>query len=95
MPPLNGLEATRQILKQVSGVKILILSAHSDDGYVEKALEFGAKGFLLKQTSAHVLSRAIREFQKGNVLLCKSIRTAQAARGNVADALVRHRIEDS
>jgi two-component system, NarL family, nitrate/nitrite response regulator NarL len=73
MPLLNGLEATRQILKQVPGVKILILSAHSDEAYVEKALEFGAKGFLLKQTSAHVLSRAIREVQRGNVFFTPSI----------------------
>jgi DNA-binding NarL/FixJ family response regulator len=73
MPLLNGLEATRQILKQVSGAKVLILSAHSDLAYVEKALEFGAKGFLLKQTSAHVLSRAIREVQKGNVFFTPSI----------------------
>ncbi len=73
MPLLNGLEATRQILKQVSNTKVLILSAHSDDAYVERALEFGAKGFLLKQTSAHVLSRAIREVQKGNVYFTPSI----------------------
>jgi DNA-binding NarL/FixJ family response regulator len=73
MPLLNGLEASRQILKQASGTKVLILSAHSDDAYVEKAIEFGAKGFLLKQTSAHVLSRAIREVQKGNVFFTPSI----------------------
>jgi len=73
MPLLNGLEASRQILKQASDTKVLILSAHSDDAYVEKALEFGAKGFLLKQTSAHVLSRAIREVHKGNVFFTPSI----------------------
>jgi DNA-binding NarL/FixJ family response regulator len=73
MPLLNGLEASRQILKQGSGSKVLILSAHSDDAYVERALEFGAKGFLLKQTSAHVLSRAIREVEKGNVFFTPSI----------------------
>ena len=73
MPLLNGLEATRQILKHLSGTKILILSAHSDDAYVEKALEYGAKGFLLKQTSAHVLSRAIREVQSGNHFFTPSI----------------------
>jgi DNA-binding NarL/FixJ family response regulator len=73
MPLLNGLEATRQILNKVPGTKVLILSAHSDDAYVEKALEFGAKGFLLKQTSAHVLSRAIREVQTGHVFFTPSI----------------------
>ena len=67
MPRLNGLEATRQILKAFPGTKILILSAHSDDAYVKNATESGAMGFLLKQASAHVLSEGIREVNKGNV----------------------------
>src|SRR5208283_428374 len=67
MPLLNGLEATRQILKTVPGTRILILSAHSDDAYVKSATESGAMGFLLKQASAHVLSEGIREVNKGNI----------------------------
>jgi DNA-binding NarL/FixJ family response regulator len=67
MPLLNGLEATRQILKAVPGTRIVILSAHSDDAYIKHAEEFGALGFLLKQASAHVLSKGIREVNKGNV----------------------------
>ena len=66
MPLLNGLEATRQILKAFPATKVLMLSAHSDDAYIEHATELGAAGFLLKQTSSHDLSRAIREVQKGN-----------------------------
>jgi DNA-binding NarL/FixJ family response regulator len=73
MPVLNGLEATRQILKAVSGTKVVILSAHSDDAYVEHATELGAAGFLLKQTSSHDLSKAIREVQKGNTFFSPSI----------------------
>jgi DNA-binding NarL/FixJ family response regulator len=73
MPLLNGLEATRQILKAVPGTKVLILSAHSDDAYVEHATELGAVGFLLKQTSSHELSKAIREVQKGNRFFSPSI----------------------
>jgi len=67
MPRLNGLEATRQILKAVPSTKILILSAHSDDAYVQEATNAGAMGFLLKQASAHVLSEGIREVNKGNI----------------------------
>ena len=67
MPLLNGLEATREILKAVPGTRILILSAHSDDAYIKDAMESGAVGFLLKQASAHVLSEGIREVNKGNV----------------------------
>ena len=65
MPLLNGLEATRQVLKAVTGTKVLMLSAHNDDAYVKTAAESGAVGFLLKQTSAHDVCRAIREVHKG------------------------------
>jgi DNA-binding NarL/FixJ family response regulator len=67
MPLLNGLEATRQILKVVPSTRILILSAHSDDAYVKNATESGAVGFLLKQASAHVLAEGIREVNKGHL----------------------------
>ncbi|HWX22135.1 MAG TPA: response regulator transcription factor [Candidatus Binatia bacterium] len=65
MPLLNGLEATRQIRKDFPDIKVLILSAHSDDVYVEQVALLGAAGFLLKQTSSHILANAIREVQKG------------------------------
>jgi len=74
MPLLNGLEATRQILQAVPETKVLMLSAHSDDMYVEQAIAFGASGFLLKQTSANDLSKAIREIHKGNTFFSPSIR---------------------
>lgn len=65
MPLLNGLEATRQVLKALPKTKVLILSAHRDDPYVQDATESGAVGFLLKQTSAHDVCRAIRAVEKG------------------------------
>jgi DNA-binding NarL/FixJ family response regulator len=73
MPMLNGLEATRQILKDIPAAKVLMLSAHSDDAYVKNATESGARGFLLKQTSAHDVCRAIREVQKGKTFFSPSI----------------------
>jgi DNA-binding NarL/FixJ family response regulator len=73
MPLLNGLEATRQVLKAVPATKVLILSAHSDDAYVKSATESGAMGFLLKQTSAHEVCRAIRAVQEGNTFFSPSI----------------------
>jgi DNA-binding NarL/FixJ family response regulator len=66
MPLLNGLEATRQIRKDFPDTRVLILSAHSDDAYVEQAADIGAAGFLLKQTSSHILATAIRALQKGD-----------------------------
>src|SRR5580692_7987160 len=73
MPLLNGLEATRQILKAVPGTRILILSAHSDDAYVKNATESGAMGFLLKQTSSHEVCRAIRDVYNGKTFFSSSV----------------------
>src|SRR5438477_9482336 len=73
MPLLNGLEATRQIRKDFPDTKVLILSAHSDDAYVEQVTALGAAGFLLKQTSSHILATAIREVLKGSKFFSPSI----------------------
>jgi DNA-binding NarL/FixJ family response regulator len=73
MPLLNGLEATRQVLKALPGTKVLILSAHNDDAYVGKATESGAAGFLLKQTSSHEVCRAIREVHQGKTYYSPSV----------------------
>ena len=75
MPLLNGLEATRQIRKAFPDTKVVILSAHNDDAYIDQAVAIGAVGFLLKQTSSHNLSEAIREVQKGNTFFSPSIST--------------------
>jgi DNA-binding NarL/FixJ family response regulator len=66
MPLLNGLEATKQILAGNPDIKVLILSAHSDDAYIDRVLAVGAVGFLIKQTSAQVLAKAIHEVMAGN-----------------------------
>jgi DNA-binding NarL/FixJ family response regulator len=73
MPLLNGLEATRRILKAVPATRVLILSAHGDDEYIRQAVMLGAAGYLIKETSADLLSRAIREVQKGNTFFSPSI----------------------
>jgi DNA-binding NarL/FixJ family response regulator len=73
MPLLNGLEATRRILLANPGAKVLMLSAHGDDTYVEKALELGAAGYVVKQSAAHVLADAIREVHSGKPFFSPSI----------------------
>lgn len=73
MPMLNGLEATRQIRKDFPETKVLILSAHSDDAYLERATELGASGYLLKQTSSEDLATAIRAVENGAKFFSSSI----------------------
>jgi DNA-binding NarL/FixJ family response regulator len=66
MPLLNGMEATRQILLSKPTTKVLMLSAHSDDAYVDKVMQLGASGYLIKQTASHVLPEAIRKVHQGS-----------------------------
>jgi DNA-binding NarL/FixJ family response regulator len=73
MPLLNGVEATRQILRDVPATRILILSAHHEDEYVEQLTLLGAAGYLIKQASADFLARAIREVSKGKSFFSPAI----------------------
>ena len=73
MPRLNGLEATRQILVADPEARILILSAHSDDAYVERVAELGAAGYLIKQTSSHFLTEAIRAVHEGKTFYSPAV----------------------
>ncbi len=73
MPLLNGLQATRQILKAFPAMKVLILSAHSDPEYVEQVVKVGALGYLVKQSSGEIVTKAIRELHKGNTFFTHSI----------------------
>ena len=65
MPLLNGMEATRQILQACPETKVLVLSAHTDDGVVGRIMEAGASGYLVKQTAANILRKAVRAIHGG------------------------------
>jgi DNA-binding NarL/FixJ family response regulator len=73
MPLLNGLEATRQILKSLPSTKVLVLTSYSDDECVQQLMQAGASGYLIKQTAANDLLKAIREVQRGNAFFSPSI----------------------
>jgi len=80
MPVLNGLEATRQVLAANPKAKVLVLSAHGDDEYVERTTAVGALGFLEKQTSAEILTKAIREVAAGKPYFSPTIAKRMADR---------------
>jgi len=60
MPNLNGIEATRQIIANGAAVSIVVLSMHSDEEYVLRALKAGARGYLLKESAEADLIAAVR-----------------------------------
>lgn len=84
LPLLNGIEATRQILHELPGTKVLILSAHRDDAYVERIMAIGASGYLIKQTAAHYLTEAIRKIHRGETVLSPVIAKRRTRRGQEA-----------
>jgi len=73
MPLLNGLQATRQIMQASPNTRVLILSAHPDPEYIERAMLFGASGYLIKQSSTQFLAKGIREVLRGNTYFSTSI----------------------
>jgi DNA-binding NarL/FixJ family response regulator len=67
MPSLNGLEATRQILKTNPQARVLILTLHDSDQVVREVLNAGARGFLLKSDAARDLVAAVEALRRDNL----------------------------
>jgi len=86
MPLLNGIEATRQILDAMPTTRVLILSAHSDEEYVERVMELGAAGYVLKQSSLADLATAIRAVRAGKAYVSPSISRRRPGRAGAASA---------
>jgi len=73
MPNLNGIEAAQRIISQRPHTAVLILSMHSDEGYVLRALKAGAKGYLLKDSAEGDLIDAITTVHQGKTFFSKEI----------------------
>jgi two-component system response regulator NreC len=73
MPHLNGIEATAQMTKRDPQLRVIMLSMHSDEGYVMRTLSAGAKGYLLKETADQDLFRAVRAVAQGKVFFSPAI----------------------
>ena len=73
MPGLNGIDATRQVLADVPGTRVLALSMHSDKRYVTQMLQAGASGYLLKDSAFGELTTAIRTVMSDRVYLSPSL----------------------
>ena len=67
MPVMDGVAATRLLQEQAPDIKILILTTFDDDEYITKAMAYGAKGYLLKDTPSEELATAIRSIHKGYI----------------------------
>jgi two-component system response regulator NreC len=73
MPDLNGIEATRQIVAELPGVKIIALSMHDDKRFVLNMLKAGAAGYMLKDSAFTDLPKAIRMVMSGKTYLSQAV----------------------
>jgi DNA-binding NarL/FixJ family response regulator len=95
MPELNGLQATKKLKQQCPQLKVLTLTRHTDDSYLQQLLQAGASGYVLKQSKSAELLRAIRAVAAGQTYLDPAITEkvfthirgrAKTARGAPPDA---------
>lgn len=84
MPDLNGIDATRQIVAEVSGVKVVALSMHSDRRFVAQMFKAGASAYLLKDCAFEELSRAVKAVLANQTYLSPEIT------GPIMEDYVRH-----
>jgi len=73
MPLLNGIDAAQQIIRRVPDVRILMLSMHSDEAYVTRALHAGATGYMLKDSAGTELIKAIESVAAGQAFFSPAI----------------------
>lgn len=76
MPGLNGVDACRELLREVPEMRIILLTVHGEDAYVIEALRAGARGYVLKTQAGSDLVRAIGEVTQGRIYLSPSVSSA-------------------
>jgi DNA-binding NarL/FixJ family response regulator len=93
MPNLNGIQAAAQIVKNQPSTGIIILSMHSDETYITRALAAGAKGYLLKENADRDLHNAVRAVADGKRFFSPAI--ANTLRADYMRELQQRGLEDS
>ncbi|OFW04307.1 MAG: DNA-binding response regulator [Acidobacteria bacterium RIFCSPLOWO2_02_FULL_68_18] len=73
MPLLNGVEATRQIVRRSPSTRVLVLTMHADEAYVNQILQAGATGYLLKDSADVDLIQAVSAVSKGKSFFSPAI----------------------
>jgi len=93
LPGINGLQATRQILKQLPETLILMLSMHPEETWVHQALDAGARGYILKNAVDLELGAAIRRVVAGEKVLDSQLERPSALKGERGAGLTNRELE--
>ena len=93
MPLLNGLDAAAQIIRENERIRVIILSMHTDESYIVRALDAGARGYLLKDNADEDIERAIRSVATGRPFFSPSI--AQTLLEDYLSLMRERKVQDS
>jgi len=93
MPELNGIEATRKILKKLPNAEILMLSMHSEETLVNQAMEAGARGYILKNAMDLDLVRAVKSVAAGLTVLDPQVSRPHNLKGERGGGLTQRELE--
>jgi DNA-binding NarL/FixJ family response regulator len=93
LPKLNGLDATLQILEELPGTAVLMLSMHSENTWVHQAIDAGAKGYILKNAINLDLGSAVRRVAAGETIFDPQLEQPSTLKGERSDALTPREIE--
>jgi DNA-binding NarL/FixJ family response regulator len=75
MPGLSGFDATRRIVKEVPGVKVVLVTAHTDARMVKEAMAAGASAYVVKDAAFEELGPAVRDAHEGKLFVSRHART--------------------
>jgi DNA-binding NarL/FixJ family response regulator len=93
LPGINGLQAIRQILDKSPGILILMLSMHTEETWVNQALEAGACGYILKNAMDLELGTAIRRVVAGEIVIDAQLARADVLKGERSSGLTTRELE--
>ncbi len=93
LPGMNGLAATRSILRENPATAVLMLSMHSEETWVRQALDAGARGYMLKSAVDLGLVGAIRRVLQGEIVLDSQVEQSAALKGERASGLTVRELE--
>ena len=93
LPGMNGLQATRRIMKDSPDTAVLMLSMHTENTWVRQAIEAGAKGYVLKNAMDLELGAAIRKVAAGETVFDPQVEQPSVLKGERSAALTQRELE--
>lgn len=95
MPKMTGLDAARNLLKYNKERKIIILTRHDNEEYVRQAINYGVRGYVLKDSAGDDLIKAIKDVMKGNIYLSPKVLTSMVRTEFASQITVKNQPEEN